>query len=73
MKTASVKNDLVAHIERLPYDLQLRVLDFAKALMPKGIKGENLLRFKGVISTSDLKTMAKEIENGCEKVDVHEW
>lgn len=73
MKTASVKNDLVAHIERLPYDLQVRVLDFAKALMPKGIKGEDILRFEGVISPGDLKIMVKAIENGCEKADIHEW
>ena len=73
MKTASVKNDLVARVEKLPYDLQVRVLEFAKALMPKGVKGKNLLRFEGVISPGDLKIMSKEIEKGCEKIDSYEW
>jgi hypothetical protein len=73
MKTASIKNDLVAHVEKLPPELQLRVLDYAKALMPKGVKGKKILRFGGAISSSDLKLMTKAIENDCEKVDVNEW
>jgi len=73
MKTASIKNDLVTQIAKLPHDLQLRVLDFAKALMPKGVQGKSLLQFEGTISSDDLQRMSKAIEQGCEKVDTSEW
>jgi hypothetical protein len=73
MKTASIKNDLVTQIAKLPHELQLRVLDFAKALMPKGVQGKSLLQFEGAISSDDLQRMSKAIERGCEKVDTSEW
>lgn len=73
MKTASIKEDLVAQIEKLPYDLQLRVLDFTKSLIPKGVKGKGLLRFEGAITANDLQIMSETIERGCEKIDSDEW
>lgn len=51
---------------------QLRVLDFAKALTPKGVEGRKLFRFEGAISIDDLRLMSKAIEEGCEKVDIRE-
>ncbi|MCC6325603.1 MAG: hypothetical protein IT420_08210, partial [Candidatus Brocadia sp.] len=47
MATTYVKDDLIAQVEKLPYDLQLRVLDFVKYLSPKGVTGKNLLQFEG--------------------------
>lgn len=73
MTTASIKDNLIAQINKLPYDLQLRVLDFAKALIPKGVEGKSLLRFEGAIPADDLKLISKAIEEGCEKVDISEW
>jgi hypothetical protein len=73
MKITSIKNDLVAQIEKLPYDLQLRVLDFTKSLIPKGVKGKNLLRFEGAIPSDDLQVMSQAIQQGCERVDANEW
>ncbi|HHT9126678.1 MAG TPA: hypothetical protein ACFYD6_12820 [Candidatus Brocadiia bacterium] len=67
MTNTSVKDKLIAQIDELPYDLQLRVLDFAKALIPKGVKGKSLLRFEGSIPDNDLQLMSKAIEEGCEK------
>ena len=73
MTTAFIKNSLIAQVDKLPYDLQLRVLDFAKSLMPRGVSGKSLLRFEGVISDDDLRLMSKAIEENCERIDVNEW
>jgi hypothetical protein len=73
MTNTSIKDALVAQIDRLPYDLQLRVLDFAKALIPEGVQGKSLLQFEGTIPADDLQLISKAIEENCERVDVSEW
>jgi len=73
MTTASIKNDLLAQLDKLPYNLQLRVLDFVKSLIPKGVEGKSLLQFEGAISTDELQLMAKAIDENCEKVEISEW
>ena len=73
MTTESIRDNLIAQIDKLPHDLQLRVLDFIKALTPKGVEGKSLLRFEGAIPADDLQLMSKAIEEGCEKVDISEW
>ena len=73
MTTESIKDNLIAQIDKLPHDLQVRVLDIIKALTPKGVEGKSLLRFEGSISTDDLQLMSQAIEEGCEKVDINEW
>ncbi|MDH5203266.1 MAG: hypothetical protein OEZ31_08690 [Nitrospirota bacterium] len=73
MTTESIKDNLIAQIDKLPHDLQLRLLDYAKTLIPKGVEGKSLLRFENAISTDDLQLMSKAIEEGCEKVDISEW
>jgi len=73
MTTESIRDNLIAQIDKLPHDLQLRVLDFVKALTPKGVEGKSLLRFEGAIPADDLQLMSKAIEEGCEKVDISEW
>ncbi len=45
MANTSIKENLIDQIEKLPYDLQLRVLNFAKALIPKGVEGKRLLPY----------------------------
>jgi hypothetical protein len=73
MTNVAIKDNLIAQLDKLPYDLQLRVLDFATTLLPKGISGKNLLRFEGAIPIDDLHLMSKAIEDGCERVDIGEW
>ena len=73
MTNASIKDNLIAQLDKLPYDLQLRVLDFVKALIPKGVEGKSLLQFEGAIPADDLQLMARAIEESCEKVDISEW
>ena len=73
MTTAIIKDSLIAQMNKLPYDLQLRVLDYVKSLIPKGVDGKSLLRFEGAISDDDLRLMSQAIEQNCERVDVNEW
>lgn len=73
MLDTSLKNNLIAQLDKLPHDLQLCVLDFVKGLLPKGVEGKSLLRFEGNISIDDLKLMSKAIEENCERVDINEW
>lgn len=73
MTDSRIGNDLIAELEKLPYDLQVRVLGFVKGLIPKGVQGRSLLRFEGAIAPSELKTMSRCIEENCEKVDMSEW
>ncbi len=73
MTATSIKDNLIAQIDKLPYDFQLRVLDFVKTLIPKGVEGKNLLRFEGTIPADDLHLMSEAIEKNCEKVDISEW
>lgn len=73
MTATFIKDNLIAQIDKLPYDLQLRVLDFVKTLIPKGVAGKDLLQFEGAIPADDLELMSKAIEENCEKVDISEW
>ena len=73
MKDTFIKENIVAQIEKLPYELQLRVFEFLKTLLPKGVEGKTLLKFEGIIDTADLQLMSEAIEESCEKVDINEW
>jgi hypothetical protein len=76
MLNATVKKEIVSQIERLDYEHQRRVLEFARVLAvtgPKGIPGKQLLSFAGAIHADDLKTIKQAIEDNCEKVNLNEW
>ncbi len=73
MTATFIKDNLITQLDKLPYDLQLRVLDFIKTLIPKGVEGKNLLRFEGAIPAADLHLMSTAIGEKCEKVDIGEW
>ena len=76
MLNATVKKEIVNQIERLDYEHQRRVLEFARVLAvsgPKGVPGKTLLSFAGAIHADDLKTIKQAIEDNCEKVNLNEW
>jgi len=73
MTDTLIKDNLISQIGKLPSDLQIRVLDFVKSLVPKGVEGKSLLRFEGTIAADDLQIMSKVIEDNCEKIDTNEW
>ena len=76
MPTASIKNEIITHVDRLPSSLQRQVLEFTRALerkQLKGMHGKSLLPFAGTIPLADLEAMTQAIEAGCEQVDENEW
>ena len=73
MINTSIKDSLVDQLDKIPYELQIRVLEFVRSLIPKGVAGKNLLKFEGVISADDLQLISKSIEENCEKIDTNEW
>jgi len=67
---------VIKHMQSLPYESQRRVLEFARALAlstPRGVPGHTLLRFAGSISADDVERIRKAIEQGCEQVNANEW
>jgi hypothetical protein len=72
----AVKSEIERELERLPPHLQRRVLEFARALVlsqPKGMSGDYLLKFAGILSDEDADAMLKAIDEGCEQVDPDGW
>ena len=67
---------VIEQLEALPQELQQRVLEFTRSLVastPRGVPGQQLLRFAGSIPRDDITLMSEAIERGCEQVDIHEW
>jgi hypothetical protein len=64
-------------MDRLPLDLQRRVLDFADALTQtvsmKGAPGAALKPMLGRIDEESARQMLAAIEDGCERVDEGGW
>ena len=76
MDHSVVTQQLAKQLDQLPFELQRKVLDFARALalsLPKGTPGQQLLGFAGTIHPDDAQMMTQAIENGCERVDADEW
>ena len=74
--STSLIDKVVEQLKALPEKLQWRVLEFTRALAlsaPRGIPGQQLLRFAGAIPVDDARLMREAIEEGCEQVDTHEW
>ena len=76
MEDKSLRDDLIDQIEKLPRELQVKVLDFAKNLQSdgsRGVKGRELLQFEGAIDDDDLNLIAEAIKEGCGSIDTDGW
>ncbi len=76
MMASAITRRIIRELDKLPPELQRKVLDFTQALalsLPKGVPGEQLLRFAGVIEPDDAEAMSRAIEEGCERVDADAW
>lgn len=74
--SASIKQEIIEQIDKMPIELQKQVLDFAHALVlsePKGVPGRELLKFVGIMTPEEAEEMAKAIEEGCEQIDYTKW
>lgn len=73
---SSIIDSIVAQLQTLPDEAQLRVLAFARALATPpshGVPGRRLLVFAGIIPPDDLQRMQHAIEERCERIDADEW
>lgn len=73
---SSIIDRVAEEVRALAPELQRRVLEFARALAvsePRGVPGGQLLRLAGELSPEDAQLMREAIEQGCEKIDAHEW
>ncbi len=71
-----LKEQIISQLERLPEEQQEQVLAFVRTLAAtgaKGVPGQELLRFVGLIPADDLALMARVIEDECERIDTGEW
>jgi hypothetical protein len=67
---------VVENLKSLPQELQWRVLEFTRALAlstPRGISGQQMLRFAGALPPEDVQLIREAIEKGCEQVNANEW
>jgi hypothetical protein len=55
-----IMDRVIEQLEVLPYELQWRVLEFARALAAS-------------VPLDDLQLMRLAIEQGCERIDANEW
>ena len=63
---------IVQQTEALPANLQQQVLDFVRelaAFVQRGVPGEKLLRFAGMIPADDVELMRQAIEGGMSTKD----
>jgi hypothetical protein len=76
MLDSSIQNELLRELELLSQPLQRKVVEFAHSLTqekPRGIPGDQLLRFAGTMSEEEAKEMMTAIEEDCERIDANEW
>lgn len=74
MSHATIKQEIVRQLDHMSPELQIRVLDFAQALVQhRGVPGKQLLRFAGSMEADDVKAMIQAVEEGCEQVEISEW
>lgn len=76
MVDLSIQQEITKQLDRMPLELQRRVLDFAEALAqprPKGQPGSELLRFAGFLDADSAREIREAVEAECERVDLNEW
>jgi hypothetical protein len=69
MTNQSLQKEILDQLNKLPFEQQIQVFDFARTLAePVGKPGKDLLHFAGGIDANDLDLMAQAIEQDCEQV-----
>jgi hypothetical protein len=70
----SLGKEILDQVDRLPFEKQRQVLEFARRLAaPEGTPAEVLFAFAGTIDPEDLKLMEQAIEEGCEQIETDDW
>lgn len=75
MLNSEIKKRLIKDLDKLPFELQKRVQEFAHALVcsePQGGKVDNILHFSGRLKKGEADQIRKTIDADCERLD-NEW
>ena len=76
MIETEVQSELLKRLEQLSPVKQWQVLGFARSLAkgpPRGVPGDQLLRFAGTMTHDEAQEFLKAIEEDCERIDDDEW
>ena len=76
MMSPTLETEIQEQLSQLPLEQQREVLEFARALVMacvRGVPGQALVRFAGLIEPDDLFAMKQAIEEDCEQVHLNEW
>lgn len=76
MVMPAVKAQILNDLNQLSPPQQRRAAELVRALvstLPKGASIEDLLQVAGTLDDEAAHEMMEAIEDGCERVDVHEW
>lgn len=72
----NVRDEIARQVEKLPPDLQERVLRFAASLAASAAAGESgsgLRQFSSSLDSVSARQMSQAIEEECERVDAGDW
>jgi hypothetical protein len=76
MNIPNLEEEICRHLRQLSREQQQQVLGYVRALVAtraRGVPGQILLCFAGMIDASDLISMAQAIEEGCEHIHAKDW
>ena len=76
MTAPNLETEICVYLHQLPFEQQRHVLEFVRVFVTarvQGVPGQALLRFVGMIDTSDLTLMTQAIEDGCEQIHGEDW
>lgn len=76
MTNLTLESEIREQLSHLPLEQQRQVLEFARALVTarvRGVPGQALLQFAGLMEPDDLTLMKQAIEDDCEQVQPNEW
>jgi hypothetical protein len=76
MTKLEVRSELLKQLDQLPPAKQDEVLQFARSLaesQPRGVPGDQLLRFAGTMTHEEAQEFLKSIEEDCEKIEPDGW
>jgi hypothetical protein len=72
----ALERELHDYLAALAPAQQRQVLEYARALGEaprRGVPGQALTRFAGVMAPEDAAAMAQVVEEGCEQIDPNGW
>lgn len=76
MVMPAIKEQILSDLDQLSPAQQKRAAELVHGLvspLPRGASVEDLLKVAGTLDDEAAHEMTEAIEEGCERVDLHEW